>query len=395
MKKLMILGASNMQVPLIKAAKNLGYRTIAVTIKGNYPGIDIADDVFYIDTKDCEAVLKLACEYNIDGIALCGMDTGVRTVGYVCDRLGLCGLSEKSSILSTNKYYMKQALQNNGVSTAKFLKVNKTEDLADAIQKLLFPLVVKAVDLEGSKGIYIAESKKDLYNAYEAVMQETKENYCIIEEYIEGVNICVEAFVYNNDILFILPYGKKAYYCPTPVYIGHFSPINADEAILNQIIMQSELTIKALEINNCAVDIDMIISADRVYVVELNGRAGANLPELVSAYYGINYYNMIATMAVGEDPRNVFSKRNTYYTSTASSLIISEKSGTIKEIINHNKNDDNIHEIKFYKKIGSRIDAFSLKKRDSIGRVIVKGNDTEFCLRKIDEVISNIEVVIE
>lgn len=41
----MILGAAYWQVPIIQSAKELGYRTIVVGIKGNYPGIAIADEV--------------------------------------------------------------------------------------------------------------------------------------------------------------------------------------------------------------------------------------------------------------------------------------------------------------------------------------------------------------
>jgi len=395
MKNLMILGASYTQLPLIEAAKKLGYKTIAVTVKGNYCGIGIADEVAFIDIKDYEAVYELARKYNIDGIASCGMDTGLKTIGYVNDRLGLCGLTEKLSFLSTNKYHMKQVLYNNGVNVSNFVTVSKAEDLADVIKKLSFPLMVKPVDLQGSFGIYIAKTEKELYDGFEATMKETKENYCIIEEYIDGIHICAEAFVYNNGILFVLPFGKITYYFPTPVHIGHFAPINADEDILNQIKIQSELAIRALELNNCAINLDLVISGDKVYIIELTGRAGVNLPELVSVYYGMDYHGMIAAMAAGDDPRCIFSKRNTYHTPIASSIIIAEKSGKIKGIVDHNKNDGSIYDILIYKKIGEEINEFSFKKRERIGKVIVKGNDTEFCLRKVDEVIKNIEVVIE
>ena len=43
MKKLMILGAAASQVPLISAAKRLGYKTIVTSIPGDYPGFTYAD----------------------------------------------------------------------------------------------------------------------------------------------------------------------------------------------------------------------------------------------------------------------------------------------------------------------------------------------------------------
>ena len=51
MKKLMIMGASIYQVPLIKAAKRMGIHTIAVSIPGNYPGFAVADEICHINTQ--------------------------------------------------------------------------------------------------------------------------------------------------------------------------------------------------------------------------------------------------------------------------------------------------------------------------------------------------------
>ena len=63
------------------------------------------------------------------------------------------------------------------------------------------------------------------------------------------------------------------------------------------------MSIKALGLNNCAVNVDLILRDNKVYVIELTGRVGANcLPELVEINFGIEYYKMIAAMAVGENP---------------------------------------------------------------------------------------------
>ena len=52
MKKLMIMGAGIYQVPLIKAAREMGIHTIAVSIPGKYPGFSYADEVLHINTTD-------------------------------------------------------------------------------------------------------------------------------------------------------------------------------------------------------------------------------------------------------------------------------------------------------------------------------------------------------
>ena len=53
-KRLMILGAGIYQVPLIKKAKEMGLETLVVSIKGNYPGIALADSFYEIDKRDYE-----------------------------------------------------------------------------------------------------------------------------------------------------------------------------------------------------------------------------------------------------------------------------------------------------------------------------------------------------
>ena len=44
MKKLMILGASYSQLPLYKAAADLGIATVAVSTPGDWPGFQLADE---------------------------------------------------------------------------------------------------------------------------------------------------------------------------------------------------------------------------------------------------------------------------------------------------------------------------------------------------------------
>ena len=103
MKKIMILGAGIYQVPLIRAAKEMGFFVIVVSIKGDYPGFALADKIYYINTTDREAVLKAAVSEKIDGICTTGTDVAVSSIGYVCEHMELSGISEKAADLVTDK----------------------------------------------------------------------------------------------------------------------------------------------------------------------------------------------------------------------------------------------------------------------------------------------------
>ena len=185
-KKIMILGASNVQALLVEASKRLGYHTVVASIPGDYPAFDICDEAAYVDISKPEEVYEKAKELKIDGVATCCLDTGIHAVGYVAERMGLCNLSEKAAEMCNNKLLMKEALEKAGVSTARFRKVTDAASLSRAMEELEFPLIIKAVDLQGSKGIYIARTKEDAECGFLSAMELTREDFCIVEEFIEG-----------------------------------------------------------------------------------------------------------------------------------------------------------------------------------------------------------------
>ena len=115
--KIMILGAGIYQVPLIETAKKMGLYTIVVSIPGNYPGFEIADQVYYENTVDEEKILEIAKKERIKGIVTTGTDVCVKTIGRVCDAMGLNGLSYEASKVAVDKMLMKSRYEEFGVRT--------------------------------------------------------------------------------------------------------------------------------------------------------------------------------------------------------------------------------------------------------------------------------------
>ena len=107
MKKIMILGAGIYQVPLINAARKMGIYTIVSSIPGNYPGFELADKVYYENTVDKEKILEICIKEKVDGIVTSGTDVCIQTVGYVCDQMGLKGLSYEAACIANDKMLMK------------------------------------------------------------------------------------------------------------------------------------------------------------------------------------------------------------------------------------------------------------------------------------------------
>ena len=68
MKKVMILGANNGQIPFMNICKKMGAEVITISIKGDYPGFKVADRYYYCDICDKEKVLDIARREKIDAI---------------------------------------------------------------------------------------------------------------------------------------------------------------------------------------------------------------------------------------------------------------------------------------------------------------------------------------
>ena len=179
--KIMILGASYSQIPLIRAAKRLGYEALAVSIPGNYAGFAEADRIIYADISDPEAVLKAARDEKIDGITTCCMDVGIRAQGYVCGKLGLPGPGIFGTEASCDKSVEKEAYVRNGVNTAAYALVSDEEQLKKALTHLHFPVILKAVDLMGSKGIFRADSEEEALSCLHRSLNASRKDFCIVE----------------------------------------------------------------------------------------------------------------------------------------------------------------------------------------------------------------------
>lgn len=396
MKKLMILGASYSQVPLIRAAKKLGFHTITASIPGDFPGFAEADEFCYADISKPEQVLEYARKLQIDGITTCCLDTGVPAIGYVCEKMGLKGPSYEAACRSTNKWEMKKAFEREGVSTARFRLVKNQEDLEKALKELTFPVIVKAVDLMGSRGIFRCNTKEEAISNYSKTMEATGKDYCLVEEFIEGTIFGTEAMLQDGELVFMLPNGIDAYQGFTPTPVGHSVPLEHIDKLSPQISREVLKAVRALGFDNCPVNCDLILKDDKVYVIEITARAGATcLPELVSIYYGIHYYEVIAMLAMGLDVRALFIRASMLRpVPNLSKILISSKTGKVTKLVNENEPSEDIIDLSFNIREGDHVNQYN-NGRDRIGQIIIKGDTLQACRERLEEVLSKIMIEVE
>lgn len=391
-KKLLVQGAGRGNLGLVKAAKRNGVEVILTGLGGDYPCNPYADKFCYGDISNPDVICKIAAEEKVDGVAICCSDTGLVAIGRCNDTLGLVGISENAAIACSDKAIMKERLLSAGIRTPQSFLIRTNEDVETLLNKISFPLIVKAVDLQGSRGVFVVRSEEEIKKAVTESVSLSKKDYCIIEEFIEGREFGAQAFVYQGEVKFVLPHGDETIMCGSiPVPIGHYIPYEMSEELREDLQKQVVGAIQSIGLDNCAVNVDMIEKDGKIYILELSGRVGANcLPELVGNYWGVDYYEVILATSLGFCPLP-YLEREIRHTCSMARMIRSEISGKILSINVPSERDAYIH---FFVKSGSEVLKFS-NCNDAIGEIVVKGGTLSICESKINGIISQISKTIK
>lgn len=391
-KTLLILGAGRGQLGLYKAAREMGVRTIAGTLPDNDPPcIPLADEVCYMNILNPEEVVEKTKNIHFDGVATCCLDKGLKALGRLCDTRKLPGFHESSAELCNDKLLMKQRFMENGVRTAGFIKIDSESQLSDAVISLGgFPVIVKATDLAGSRGIYIANNEEEVKYGFCNAFKATQKDYVIIEKFIKGNEFGAQAFIQNGKVYFVMPHGDILFHGATNVPIGHYVPFDASEKINTGIYNEAFKAIKAVALDNCAVNIDFIEENGDIYVLELSGRIGANgLPEVVSANYGIDYYKMVILASLGISVDSIWMQRKECCAAMSRMVISKNKKGILKHLAYCGPNYDNIIDFNLFAKPGTPIHKFE-NTTHCLGQFTVIGESVKECQELVDKISENI-----
>lgn len=331
MTKLMILGASIYQVPLIKTAKRMGLYTIVASIPGNYPGFSHADKVYHLNTTDKEAILEACRSEGVSGICTSGTDVAVATIGYVNEAMGLAGVSEAAAFRACDKSAMKEAFREGGVSASEFEKVYSLEEAYEAADRISYPVVVKCVDSSGSRGINLVKDRSGLEAAYNESRRYSHKDYVLVESVLTGREIGVDGMVKDGKLVLLAPHFKDTYSVDgATIPAGHSFPYRCSDAVHEEIDRQIRLAVRALGLDNCAFNSDVFVDGESVSIIEMGGRAGATgIPELISIYYGFDFYEKMIELALGREVDLTGSRERT---PCMSRLLMSPVDGTITDI---------------------------------------------------------------
>ena len=309
-KKIAIIGASYLQLPLIEKAKMEGCITYVFAWHADDPGEKAADYFFPISIIEKERILEKCIEIGIDGICSIASDLAMLTVNYVAEKMHLCGNSFASTIISTNKYEMRRAFLKNGDPSPSAIEVSADTDLS--LLPFQFPIIVKPTDRSGSRGVCKVQRLEDLHPAVNRALEQSFERKAIIEEFIEGIEYSVEYLSFQGAHYFLALTQKFTTGAPHFIEKAHLQPADVSRQDLDRIKKTVEHALDTLGLANGASHSEIKINGDKITIVEIGGRMGGDLigSHLVPNSCGYDYLKAVLLVALGIAPEPPAANHN-------------------------------------------------------------------------------------
>lgn len=300
-KKVMIVGASAWQVPMIQKAKELGYRVGVVDYNPKAVGIQYADEYFNASTIDPEGVCEAARRFKADGITTVATDMPMRAIAYTCEQLGLVGIDIKTAIRATDKAEMIRAFEECGVSHPWYYIV-KNGEIGKIKDKLTYPCICKPTDNSASRGVMKVNSADELEKAFSYSSENGRSGDVIIERLLVGDEISVEAFAVNSKVYVLAITDKLTTGVPFFVEMGHSQPSKFAGDVKERIISETAAAMKAVGIVNGPAHVEMMVTDEGPVLIELGARLGGDFitTDLVPLSTGIDVLGAAIHIACGE-----------------------------------------------------------------------------------------------
>lgn len=298
-KKIAIIGASYLQLPLVLKAKEMDLETHCFAWIEGAVCASVADFFYPISILDKEAILRQCKEIGINGITTIASDIGMPTISYVAEELGLVGNSYESSLCSTNKGRMRASFERSGVSSPKFDEITSYADLE--LTTIKFPLIVKPVDRSGSRGISKVDNTEDLETAIEYACSESLVGKCIVEEFVSGREVSVESISWEGKHYIITITDKVTTGAPYFVELAHHQPTNLPEPLAEKVKFEAIKALDALNVKYGAGHTEIkITDQGEIFLIEVGARMGGDFigSHLVPLSKGFDYIEAVLNVAL-------------------------------------------------------------------------------------------------
>ena len=197
--KIMVVGGGGREHAIIKKLKASPKVDEIYALPGN-GGIAADAKCVDIGAKDIEAIVAFALENKIDFSVVAPDDPLVLGAVDALEAKGIpCfGPRKNAAIIEGSKIFSKNLMKKYGIPTASYEVFTELEAALEYLKTAPIPTVIKADGLALGKGVVIAMTREEAYDAVRSMMEDKmfgeSGSRVVVEEFLTGPEVSVLSF---------------------------------------------------------------------------------------------------------------------------------------------------------------------------------------------------------
>lgn len=292
-RAIIIVTAGRWQVPAIKMAMELGYRSIAIDSNPDAPGLKVADYSIIAELDDIKEIIdSIDClEIVVAGVLSYCSEVGVLTASIIREHYKLEFPNPEQVFIFLDKSLQRKKLDEQGFTNPKWQVIDNVGDIEFNGKNFEFPLVVKPLDSSGSRGVSIANSLDELEEKINKAGVFSKNKKIIIEEFIDGTEFTVEVKAKKGKIDVLLVTKKFKISSNVKTVAAELWSVNPNDDIFLRLSKLAKNAFHAFGLQSGIGHLEAIVSPNgEIYIVEAAIRGG-----------GFNLANKMVMFSTGFD----------------------------------------------------------------------------------------------
>ena len=278
-----------------------GYETIIInnnpeTVSTDF---DIADKLYFepLTPEDVENIVRL--EKPDGAVVQFGGQTAINlTESLMKMGVKILGTSAEDVDAAEDRELFDQILEECQIPRAKGDTVFTTEEALKVANELGYPVLIRPSYVLGGQGMQIAVSDDDIKKFMQVVTRYHQEHPILIDKYLMGKEIEVDAVCDGEDILIpgIMEHIERAGIHSGDI-ISVYPAQTISDRIQDMLVDYTRKLAKSLHVIGL-INIQFIVYHDQVYVIEVNPRSSRTVP-YISKVTGIPIVDLATKVILG------------------------------------------------------------------------------------------------
>ncbi len=281
--------------------KEEGYETIMInnnpeTVSTDF---DIADKL-YFEPLTQEDVLSIVLRERPEGVILqFGGQTAIKLANFFREKnIKVLGTQPEQIDIAEDREKFDEILEKNNILRPKGRGIWTKEEGIKIANEVGYPVIVRPSYVLGGQGMEITYDEKTLVEYLQRAFLKDKDNPVLIDKYLDGVEIEVDAISDGENILIpgIMEHLERA-----GIHSGDsitLYPSNkVSQKVKDEIVEITKVMAKELEVIGM-INIQFILFEEKVYVIEVNPRSSRTVP-YISKVTGVQIIDIATKVMLG------------------------------------------------------------------------------------------------